>query len=70
MELCKLDNLTEKEILESATLINTNVMNQIKENLHNLKGKFLYDYIFSIYQKGCKINVHFDSSNIYKEEDT
>lgn len=70
IELCKLENISEKEILAGAAYINSTLLNSIKENLYNLKGKFLYDYLFSIYQKGCKISVYFDSANIYKEDDS
>ncbi|KAL4508340.1 hypothetical protein ABPG72_003644 [Tetrahymena utriculariae] len=70
IELCKLENISEKDILSSCSFINSTLLNQIKENLHTLKSKFLYDYLFSIYQKGCKISVYFDSANIFKEDDS
>lgn len=64
VRLSTFESIPQSEIIISSTTFNTKLLSLLKENLHNLKGKYLYDFVIGAYLKASHHSISFSATEM------
>lgn len=56
------EGFEKKDIIDNASLLNSSILTALKENLHNFKGKYLYEFAIGAIIKATGVSVFFNPS--------
>lgn len=64
IQLSTFDTLSAADITMKGEELNSKLISHLKDNLYNLKGKYLYDFVIGAYMKATRFSFLFSASEM------